>query len=447
MEDRLSVAVVTFGCQMNKSRSEHLLHLFLQDGFSEAQEEEEADVLVFNTCAVREHAVTRAVGVIAHLYHAALQRRGKPPCVVLCGCMSELLREELLVRLPYVRVLTGTHNIDELPSLVREACNTGERKVVFSPPSPHFTERGYRRKGRVSTYLPIAFGCNNFCSYCVVPYTTGPQRSKPHDVILEELEEVVREGFREIILLGQNVNSYGKDLGNPQAFESLLEDIERRFGGEKIWVRFITSHPRDMRREIVEIVRGSRVLCPYFHLPLQAGSDRILALMNRGYTQKEYLRIASFIRERIPEAVIGTDIIVGFPTESEDDFAETLRVVREVQFEIAYTYAYSPRPRTKAAQLKDDVPQEVKKERLRVLNDRLREAYLHRLRVHEGRVTEVLLLEEDGELIARTRENLRVFLEGGENLRAGSFLEVRLARNSQGKCIGIPVLCRDDGKN
>lgn len=437
MGELLSFALVTFGCQMNKSRSEHLLYLFLKDGFLQAQEEEEADILVFNTCAVREHAVARAIGVISHLYHVACAKRGKPPLVVLCGCMGELLREKLLERIPYVDVLTGTHDFDVIPRLVRESIAQKGRRISFSPPSPLFLEKGYKREGRVSTYLPITFGCDNFCSYCVVPYTTGPQRSKPKELILEELTAILEEGFLEITLLGQNVNTYGKDLGAPYAFEELLESIEQRFGREKVWIRFITSHPRDMRKEVVEIVRESRILCPYFHLPLQAGSNRILSLMNRGYTKEQYLDTVLFIREHIPVAAIGTDIIVGFPTESDEDFMDTLEVVEKVQFEIAYTYVYSPRPRTKAAELEDDVPQETKKKRLEVLNEALRRAYLSRIRVHEGRKTEVLLVEErKGRFFGRTKENLGVTILSKEGLHIGDFCTVRLSQNSEGKLTG-----------
>lgn len=437
MEKKFSVALVTFGCQMNKSRSEHLLHLFLREGFSRAQKEEEADILVFNTCAVREHAVARALGVISHLYHAARAKRGTPPIVVLCGCMSELLREKLLERIPYVNVLVGTHDFSAIPRFVRETIASGERKISFSPPSPLFLEEGYEREGRISAYLPIAFGCDNFCSYCVVPYTTGPQRSKPKELILKELASLLEEGFREVTLLGQNVNTYGKDFGTPYAFEELLESIEKFFGREKIWIRFITSHPRDMRQGIVEIIRESRILCPYFHLPLQAGSNRILQLMNRGYTKEQYLDIVSYIRESIPEAVIGTDIIVGFPTETDADFMDTLEVVEKAQFEIAYTYAYSPRPRTKAAELEDDVPQEVKKERLEALTKVLKEAYSRRLRAHEGRKVEVLVVEEKkGLLFGRTRENLGVTIPIKGKSYLGEFLTVCLTRDSGGKLIG-----------
>lgn len=437
MGEKPSVALVTFGCQMNKSRSEHLLFLFLRDGFVRADKEEEADVLVFNTCAVREHAVARALGVIAHLYHTSCTKRGKPPLVVLCGCMGELLRERLLERIPYVKVLSGTHDFDALPRLVQEALTRNEQKVVFSPPASAFLEEGYERERGVSAYLPITFGCDNFCSYCVVPYTTGPQRSKPQELVLKELASLLEEGFKEVTLLGQNVNTYGKDFGNPYAFEELLEAIEKRFGREKVWIRFITSHPRDMRRAIVDIVRGSRILCPYFHLPLQAGSSRILRLMNRGYTKEEYLETVLYIRERIPEAAIGTDIIVGFPTEQDEDFLDTVDVVKKVQFEIAYTYAYSPRPRTKAAELRDDVPQEVKKARLEELTRVLKEAYRARLCVHEGTVKEVLIVEErEGELLGRTKENLGVTIASCGHHQPGDFLMVHLVRDTRGRLTG-----------
>ncbi|MEN3185472.1 MAG: tRNA (N6-isopentenyl adenosine(37)-C2)-methylthiotransferase MiaB [Atribacterota bacterium] len=428
MDRNVSFRVITFGCQMNKSRSEHLSYLFSQSGFVAASRPEEADILIFNTCAVREHAVERAVNAMNQMVTNIVSRKGKAPVVVVCGCMSELLREKLMQKIPLAKLLAGTQRWDVIPSLLRENLDKEGQICFFDSEEPApFLESGYIRESRTFAYLPITYGCDNFCSYCVVPYVTGRQRSKPGNLVLEELGNILQEGFPEVILLGQNVNSYGKDLRVPHTFEHLLDDIERLFGKEEIWVRFITSHPKDMRKSIIERVQGSAIFCPYFHLPLQAGSDRILSLMNRGYTQRDYLKMADLIRNSFPDVGIGTDIIVGFPGETEKDFRETLKVVEAIQFDIAYTYIYSPRPLTASARLWDDVPQRTKEERLRTLNALLREIYLRKIEKRLGTTVEVLVeKEEDVYYVAHTRSNLRVHLKKNGGVRPGRQMVVRL---------------------
>lgn len=428
--------VETFGCQMNKSRSEHLAYLLGQEGFSLAQRIDEADILVFNTCAVREHAVERAINVINKV---AQERKEKNPhsIVVVCGCLGQLEKEKLLEKGKEIDVLAGTHNWEEIPLLIKKAWQEKVKIADFKEePPPFFQEKGYWHSNPISAYLPITFGCDNFCSYCVVPYTTGRERSKPLEIIKEELISLVEEGFREVTLLGQNVNSYGRDRGRERGFEELLLDIEEWLRGKKVWIRFLTSHPRDLREGIVEIVKSSSLLCPYFHLPLQAGSDKILQLMRRGYSREDYLDKINFIRQSIPEARIGTDIIVGFPGETESDFQETLEMVKKAQFDVAYTYMYSPRPGTTAYLLEDDVPLPEKKKRLHILNDTLRNIYQEKLPSLRGKIVEVLVDQKEENLVSgKTANNLRVYLPES-SLEVGEWKEAILTSGEGNKIYG-----------
>ncbi|HPZ81236.1 MAG TPA: tRNA (N6-isopentenyl adenosine(37)-C2)-methylthiotransferase MiaB [Candidatus Atribacteria bacterium] len=429
--------VRTFGCQMNKSRSEHLAYRLRELGFSQAEKLENADVVIFNTCAVREHAAQRAMGIIGQFAREHKERNPRS-LLVVCGCLGQLQREKLLEKCKEIDVLAGTHNWEDLPFLIQRAWWEKEKIVAFreTPPSL-YEEKGYWHSNRISAYLPITFGCDNFCSYCVVPYTTGRQRSKPVEIIEEEVKNLADNGFREITLLGQNVNSYGRDWGREEAFEDLLSDIEKWLRGKKIWLRFLTSHPRDLRRGIVEVVKYSDCICPYFHLPLQAGSNKILHLMNRGYTRENYLDKVNLIRQSISGARVGTDIIVGFPGETDSDFQETLEVVKEAQFDVAYTYIYSPRPGTGASLLKDDIPLEVKKERLHILNDILRGIYQKKLPRLEGKIVEVLIDQKEGDLVSgRTANNLRVYLREAHALEIGEWVEVLLTPGEENKVYG-----------
>jgi len=436
---RLCFKVITFGCQMNQSRSEHIEYLLKEAGFRACLEGEEPDIVVFNTCAVREHAKNRAVSIIGQF--ASQKRKDGFPIILVCGCMSQIYQEKLLHHVPNIDVLLGTHNLEEVPFLIQERLKEQkdpQPRLAFRPkPEGQFLETGYSRKPGVSAFLPITYGCNNFCSYCVVPYATGPQRSKPMELILEELQKILEEGFKEVTLLGQNVNSYGEDLGLKWGFEKLLENIEKLVEEKpsRAWIRFITSHPKDMRESIVDLVKESKVLCPYFHLPIQAGSNKILELMNRGYTKERYLEIASYIRDTIPDASIGTDIIVGFPEETEADFRQTLEVVEKVQFEIAYTFAYSPRPKTRASSMADSVPPQEKKRRLLELNQLVREVYQKRVEKLRGKTVALLVDKQEKTFSGRTPSNLRVFVESGvkDSLKPGDMLLVKITEIRDGK--------------
>ncbi len=409
---------------MNKSRSEHLEYILCEKGFTPASTPDEAEVVIFNTCAVREHAMDKAVSIV----NSWASRRGKDamPLLVIFGCLSQHMKEAMKKKIPGIDVMAGTHNLEDIPRLVFDRIE--EKKGQFAIPEGEtgpLLEKGYRRKHGITALLPITYGCDNYCSYCIVPYTTGRQRSKITAQVLQEIENIIDEGFREIILLGQNVNSYGKDLPGDQDFETLLTDIAKMVDGKNIWIRFLTSHPKDMRKHIVEIVRDHSCICPYFHFPLQAGSDRILSLMNRGYDQHRYLEMADLIRREIPYAGIGTDIIVGYPSETEADFLETLHVVKKVAFDVAYTFMYSPRPGTQAEKMEDDVLPAEKKERLTRINQLVREVRMERLRNLMGRECVALVEREKEGLVGKTASNLKVDISGTNSLREGEWRKVR----------------------
>ncbi|MEI6156797.1 MAG: MiaB/RimO family radical SAM methylthiotransferase [Atribacterota bacterium] len=386
---------------------------------------------------MREHASEKA---ISNIQKISLERTtgSYRPLLVVLGCYSEYVKKRVEKRLPGVDIIIGTHNLESLPELIKKNLETHRKLIAFSetPPGP-FDEKGFLRTPGVTAYLPITYGCNNFCSYCVVPYTTGRQRSRPLPSLIDELQLIVEEGFREIMLLGQNVNSYGMDLDGGLTFEGLLQIIEHTMGNEKLWIRFLTSHPRDMNRSIIERVKGSSILCPYFHLPLQSGSDTILHSMNRGYTQEHYLNMVSQIREIIPEAGIGTDLIVGYPGETKNDFQETLRVAEAAQFDIAYTYCYSHRPNTQASLMNDEIPITIKKERLRILNEMMHIIHSHKMNRLLGQGTTVLIDEKTSlSFSGKTPSNLRVSLPPQSILNPGQFVPVQLTSIQAGKLWG-----------
>jgi len=430
----------TFGCQMNKSRSDHLAFVMVQNGYIPAENRESADIILFNTCAVREHASERAISVIQKTIEDNKPQSSLYPIIVIFGCLSQFLGERLKKRVPRADIIIGTQNIDRLPQylLDRVEKKTPIMDLDPNPFSTVFDEKGYlRNRTDISTFLPITYGCDNFCSYCVVPYTTGRQRSKPLSTILAEMETIVEEGFKEITLLGQNVNSYGKDLDIKYGFETLLEAIDRRFGHTSVWIRYLTSHPRDMRPSIIITVKNSPIIGRYFHLPLQAGSNIILHSMNRGYTQEHYLQLVQTIRETLPEAGVGTDIIVGFPGETDRDFLETLQVVQRAQFDQAYTYVYSPRPGTHAFQLSDTIPMSEKKRRLQFLNDTLSQIHQQKIKTLIGKRFVILIDQKSDQYFSgRTSSNHRISFITHSQLSLGSKVSVIVKDIQQGKLIG-----------
>ncbi|MBR1417222.1 MAG: tRNA (N6-isopentenyl adenosine(37)-C2)-methylthiotransferase MiaB [Bacilli bacterium] len=354
----------TYGCQMNVHDSEELSAHLENLGANKTEIIENADIVILNTCAIRENAHDKVFGYLGRCKH--LKKDNPNLIVCLCGCMAqeESVVNEIKERHPYVDIVFGTHNIHELPKLITNISDKQEIEV-YSIEGNVYENVPYKRDSSICAWVNIMYGCDKFCTYCIVPYTRGKQRSRKHIDILNEVNDLIRNGYKEITLLGQNVNAYGKDLDENYNFANLLEDVAKT-NIERI--RFVTSHPWDFTDEMINIISKYDNIMPYIHLPLQSGSSNILKLMGRRYTKEEYLTLFNKIKEKVKNVSITTDIIVGFPNESEDDFKETLDVVNKCQFDGAFTFIYSPRVGTPAAKMKDSLSLEEKEKRLQELN-------------------------------------------------------------------------------
>jgi tRNA-2-methylthio-N6-dimethylallyladenosine synthase len=448
--DMLRYWIETYGCQMNKAESASLEVLFRERGWQASGGIEGADLVVLNTCSVRKTAENRVWGRLGALKH---RKEGRSFKLAVMGCMSERLKEELLERAPHVDILVGNFQKNTFLDFLDEYMAEGEAEPAGRPGGSGkrllLTAGGEYRFSRVhsvggfQSYVPIMHGCNNFCSYCIVPYVRGREVSRRPQGILEELEELGRRGIREVTLLGQNVNSYRYEQeGRTVTFPGLLLQVRdllgsRRTGGEEAapgsgaveWVRFLTSHPRDFSDELIEVLAGHPLFCRHVHLPVQHGSDRILAAMGRGYTRAQYLGLVERIRRRISNVSLTTDILIGFPGEQEEDFRLTLELMREVGFDDAFTYRYNPREGTKAFAMGDTVPEERKGERLEQVIELQRGISLERKRQKLGRRVRVLVegmsRRSGRELLARAESDEMVVFPGSRE-RIGRFAEVEL---------------------
>ena len=353
--------LINYGCQMNESDTEHYAGQLEELGYKAVSDYHGADVILVNTCCVRESAEKKIAGKIGAL---KAEKKRNPECVIcVAGCMAQKDGEKLQKKHPQVDLLLGTAYVNDFKQLLLDFL--ADRKgIAYTDLTIHQSEfEGHRvRQSSFAAWIPIMYGCNNFCTYCIVPYVRGRERSRSIENIVEEIEAAVKEGYKEFTLLGQNVNSYGKDLGDKEAFAKLLRRVNEIPGVERI--HYMTSHPRDMSEEVIKAVAECEHVCENFHVPFQAGSSEILRRMNRGYTKEKYLELIKLIRKYVPDAAITTDIIVGFPGETEEDFAETLDVVEQVGFTSAFTFIYSKRSGTPAAKMDNQVPLPVKKERL-----------------------------------------------------------------------------------
>ena len=359
-----SYYVVTYGCQMNAHDSEKIAGMLDDMGMEAADVREEADFVIFNTCCVRENAERRALGNVTWLKEV---RKNKPEMIIaVCGCMIQEpgMAEKILKQYRFVDLAFGTANLHKLPELLYETLNSREQCVRVEEADLIAEGLPVHRLRQDAAYLTIMYGCDNFCSYCIVPYVRGRERSRDVSVILHEAENLVQSGVKEIMLLGQNVNSYGKGLpGNP-SFASLLKQLDG-IGIPRI--RFMTSHPKDLNDELIEVMAGGKHILPQLHLPVQSGNDEILKKMNRHYTREQYLNRVRKLREAIPDIGLSTDIIVSFPGETEEQFQDTMSLVREVRYDSAFTFIYSPRTGTKAAKMEGLIPDEVSTERIQRL--------------------------------------------------------------------------------
>ncbi len=356
--------IFNYGCQMNASDTEHYAGQLEELGYQPVEDFHNADVIIVNTCCVRESAEKKIAGKIGELKSV----KTKNPDVVICvaGCMAQKDGEKLLKKHTQVDLLLGTAHVNDFKNILQEYQAEKKGRIYNDLTIRQSEFEGKMvRQSSFSAWIPIMYGCNNFCTYCIVPYVRGRERSRAPENIIEEIRQAVKDGYKEFTLLGQNVNSYGKDFGEKEAFAKLLRQVNDIEGVER--VRYMTSHPRDMSEEVIKAVAECEHVCENFHVPFQAGSDEILRQMNRGYNREKYLELIKTIRRYVPDAAITTDIIVGFPGETDEDFADTLNLVKEVGFDAAFTFIYSKRSGTPAAKMENQIPLDVKKQRLNQL--------------------------------------------------------------------------------
>lgn len=424
---KLKASTVTFGCQMNARDSEKLAGILEEIGY-EITEGEDADFVIYNTCTVRENANLKVYGRLGSL--GTVKKKNPHMMIALCGCMMQEPKvvEKLKKSYRFVDLIFGTHNIYKFAELIAAAFESDRMVIdIWEDTDKIVEDLPAERKYPFKSGVNIMFGCNNFCSYCIVPYVRGRERSRsPRDVI-REIERLVEDGVVEVMLLGQNVNSYGKNLKESMSFAQLLAEVEKIEGLERI--RFMTSHPKDLSEDLIEVMKNSKKICRHLHLPLQSGSSRILKIMNRRYTKEQYLTLVEKLRCAIPDISLTTDIIVGFPGETEEDFQETLDVVEKVGYDSAFTFIYSKRTGTPAAAMEEQVPEDVIKDRFDRLLALVQEIGRERSSRYTGRTVPVLVEEinqQDAQLVTgRMDNNLLVHFPGSGDL-IGSIVDVRL---------------------
>lgn len=417
----------TYGCQMNEHDSENIQAMLEEMGFKEAADYEQADLILLNTCSIRENAHNKAFGMLGRLKHL---KQEKPDIIIgLCGCMAqeEGVIQEILTRYPQVNFVFGTHNLHRLPIVLKKYMDTNHQEIeVFSKEGNLIEGMPVKRMSPYKAYVNIIYGCDKFCTYCIVPYTRGKQRSRRKEDILQEVEELVKEGYQEVTLLGQNVNAYGKDLEENYGMEDLLEDVAKTNIPR---IRFMTSHPWDFTDKMIEVIAKYPNIMKSIHLPVQSGSSRILRKMGRRYTKESYLELFDKIKETVPNVSISTDIIVGFPGEEEEDFQETLDLVRHCKFDNAFTFIYSPRENTPASRLTDNTPLEVKEKRLQELNQLVNQYFLENNQKKVGSIEKVLVegKNENGktDLYGYTETNKLINFNGSSDV-IGKIIDVKV---------------------
>jgi len=423
------VYIETYGCQMNEHDSEQMLRLLEGVFYSETKEAKEADLILINTCSVREkpeHKVYSALGRFKKL------KEEKGTIIGVAGCVAQQEGERLLDRMPYLDMVIGTQAILALPGLVQKVETLGQRicEIGFDSEGEYLkTPLPQRPLFKVKSYVTIMQGCDRFCSFCIVPYVRGRERSRPSKEIIKEVKDLAEMGVKEVCLLGQNVNGYGKGIGGELGFSELLHQINEVNGIERI--RFTTSHPADISEELIQALPKLNKLCEHIHLPFQSGSNRILKAMHRGYTKESYLEKIDRLKEICPSIALTADVIVGFPGEEEKDFEETLGLLQKVRFDDLFSFKYSPRKRTRAAQYEARIEEKVKQDRLSTLQEIQKEITFQKNQELEGRVEEVLVegqsKQSDRDVTGRTRSNKIVNFQGDLGL-VGKLVHVRITK-------------------
>ncbi len=424
---RFTFCVHTFGCQMNARDSEKLCGILSAVGYEET-DREDADFVLYNTCTVRENANNRLYGHLG--YQNRYEQENPQRIVALCGCMmqEEQAVERIRKSYRFVDLIFGTHNLFRFAELLVRVFEEGGTVVdIWPEPEGCVEQLPNERKYFFKSGVNIMYGCDNFCSYCIVPYVRGRERSRTPQEILSEIRDLADDGVIEVMLLGQNINSYGKNLPEPASFAGLLEKVEEIEGLRRI--RFMTSHPKDLSDELIGVLERSEKICHHLHLPLQSGSTRLLQIMNRHYTKEQYLDLVDKIRSAMPDIAITTDIMVGFPGETEEDFAETIDVVRKARFDNAFTFLYSKRTGTPAASMEDQIPEEIAKERFDQLLREVQAIAAGKAQELKGQVRDVLVesvnRQDEGLVTGRLDNNSIVHLPGDERM-IGQILPVRL---------------------
>jgi tRNA-2-methylthio-N6-dimethylallyladenosine synthase len=425
--------VDTYGCQQNEADSEQLRGMLLRAGYAFTEDEDEADVIVINTCAVREHAEMRVLGNVGALTHTKRKKPGQIICLCGCAMQEPHMAEKIKKSFRHVDMVFGPHALYRFPELLQEVL-VQKKRIFETPDVAGYIAEGLpvARKGKLKAWVSIMYGCNNFCTYCIVPYVRGRERSREPELILNEVRQLAAEGCRDITLLGQNVNSYGKDLGLDMDFSDLLEQVNAIPGDFQI--HFISSHPKDASQKLFETMARCEKVAPQLHLPFQSGSSRVLKAMNRHYDREMYLDEIRRLRELIPDIVLTSDVIVGFPGETQEEFEETVSLIEEVRFDALFTFIYSPREGTPAAKMPDPMSKEQKSENFQKLLDVQNRISAEKHAAYVGQTLSVLVdgkntQDKGHNLTARTRGGRLVHLNGDEEL-IGSWQQVKIVRAS-----------------
>ena len=423
--------IVTYGCQMNVHESEKIAGILRARGYEQGAREEDADIIVFNTCCIRENAENHAYGNIGALKKLKKSRPGLLIAVGGCMTQQEGAAQKLRKKFPFVDIVFGTHNLEDLGALLDR--KEGSKKAVVDVwgKEGEIREEDFSfRSSYPNGWVNIMYGCNNFCTYCIVPYVRGRERSRDPEHVIAEVNGLLDRGYKEITLLGQNVNSYGNDRGGEFTFPQLLHKICERDG--KYRIRFMTSNPKDFGEELVRAIAEHEQICNLVHLPVQAGSDRVLRLMNRKYTASEYLKKVELLRKFVPDCQVTSDIMVGFPTETEEDFQATLALVKEAKFCTAFTFVYSPRSGTKAAEMEGQISEEVKKERIMRLVELVNTQTREQSVLYRGKTIEILCEDYDAKkgLYLGRDEYGRMGYFKSDRDRIGEFVKMRVSETS-----------------
>lgn len=431
--------VVTYGCQMNLHESEKISGILSGMGMSAVNEPENADVVVFNTCCIRDTAERRALGNIGKMKE--LKKKNKNLLIVVTGCMTQQngFAENMKERYQYVDVILGTHNISDLENQIRIRLKKKKRVAAVLDTDGYIDDETtpVTRTSFPNAWVNINYGCNNFCTYCIVPYVRGRERSRDMKSIISECEKLINDGYKEITLLGQNVNSYGNDVPDENVnFANLLREVAKIDG--KFRIRFMTSHPKDLTEDVVKAIRDNDKICNNIHLPIQAGSNSVLKNMNRRYTREHYLGLIDMIRRYLPDCGITTDIMVGFPYETEEDFLDTMDIVEKVRFSTAFTFIYSVRKGTKAAEM-PQIPYEIKQNRIKRLIARQNEITEEISKDYIGNVYEILVegmqVKKNGYVVGRTESGRLVSAKGDESM-IGEFKNVKITAVKNAQLLG-----------